>query len=99
MTKLPQSLEKEIKENSEEWHNKWMDDGMPPIHVKKVHQTGATDIALAVLEKAEKLAEALDKVTTFAEHLCEDVRVSKHWNSINNARIALAEWREFKGES
>lgn len=39
------------------------------------------------------LVEALEQLADFTESFCEEVRVSKHYRSIENARLALDKWR------
>lgn len=40
------------------------------------------------------LVEALESLLNFTDALCEDVRVSKHYKSSDEARAILAAWRE-----
>ena len=49
---------------------------------------------LKALEKvAEKMAEALEKLVKFNEELCEDVGISTHYPSADNARKLIEEFK------
>lgn len=85
MTKLPQSLEKEIADSAEEYSARIDDSTVVQDVAEDAWTKGGTKHALAVLEKAEKLAEALRGIQASGCYHCSD-----------EAKNALAEWEVWK---
>lgn len=88
MTKLPKALEQRIEQMAEKYVKKTAYTFHPEIQdkIKKVYERFGGNCALEVLERAEKLAEALEDT------------VDSGYDQAGHCEQALADWQSFIGD-